>query len=107
MADTRQRLFVVAALRHPRYQGGGLATGTSAGLVAHRHSLRLADLKRRARQEVTFTLECSGNTGLPFFIGGIGNARWAGTLARLDPQNVRARWSRRAKWSSGGPTPEK
>ena len=25
-----------------------------------------------------FTLECSGNTGLPFFIGGIGNARWAG-----------------------------
>jgi DMSO/TMAO reductase YedYZ molybdopterin-dependent catalytic subunit len=24
-------------------------------------------------------LECSGNTGLPFFTGGIGNARWAGT----------------------------
>ena len=30
-----------------------------------------------------FTLECSGNTGLPFFIGGIGNARWGG--ARLAP----------------------
>jgi DMSO/TMAO reductase YedYZ molybdopterin-dependent catalytic subunit len=28
---------------------------------------------------VTFTVECSGNTGLPFFWGGIGNARWAGT----------------------------
>ena len=27
----------------------------------------------------TFTLECSGNTGLPFFIGGVGNARWVGT----------------------------
>src|SRR5918994_1671532 len=24
-------------------------------------------------------MECSGNHGLPFFIGGIGNARWAGT----------------------------
>jgi DMSO/TMAO reductase YedYZ molybdopterin-dependent catalytic subunit len=34
---------------------------------------------------VDFTLECSGNTGtgLAFFIGGIGNARWAG--ARLAP----------------------
>ena len=31
------------------------------------------------RQEVTFTLECSGNTGLPFFTGGVGNATWAGT----------------------------
>jgi DMSO/TMAO reductase YedYZ molybdopterin-dependent catalytic subunit len=25
---------------------------------------------------VTFTLECSGNHGLPFFHGGIGNAKW-------------------------------
>ena len=24
-------------------------------------------------------MECSGNTGLPFFNGGIGNATWAGT----------------------------
>ena len=30
-----------------------------------------------------FTLECSGNTSGDFFIGGIGNARWAG--ARLAP----------------------
>ena len=28
---------------------------------------------------MTFTIECSGNTGLPFFWGGIGNATWAGT----------------------------
>jgi DMSO/TMAO reductase YedYZ molybdopterin-dependent catalytic subunit len=28
-------------------------------------------------------MECSGNTGLPFFTGGIGNARWGG--ARLAP----------------------
>jgi DMSO/TMAO reductase YedYZ molybdopterin-dependent catalytic subunit len=48
------------------------------GLVRHPMSISLADLKRRARRAVDFTLECSGNTGLPFFIGGIGNARWAG-----------------------------
>jgi DMSO/TMAO reductase YedYZ molybdopterin-dependent catalytic subunit len=49
------------------------------GLVARPQTLRLADIKSLARREVTFTLECSGNTGLPFFIGGVGNARWAGT----------------------------
>jgi DMSO/TMAO reductase YedYZ molybdopterin-dependent catalytic subunit len=48
------------------------------GLVARPRSLTLADLKARPRREVDFTLECSGNTGFPFFIGGIGNARWAG-----------------------------
>jgi DMSO/TMAO reductase YedYZ molybdopterin-dependent catalytic subunit len=49
------------------------------GLVARPQSLTLADLKARRRREVEFTMECSGNTGLPFFIGGVGNARWAGT----------------------------
>ena len=55
------------------------------GLVARPRSLTLADIKARPRHEVDFTLECSGNTGtgLAFFIGGIGNARWAG--ARLAP----------------------
>ena len=43
----------------------------------------MADLKARERHEVEFTLECSGNTSADFFIGGIGNARWAG--ARLAP----------------------
>lgn len=50
-----------------------------AGLVRNPRTLTLADLMTRPRQEVTFTMECSGNTGLPFFNGGIGNARWAGT----------------------------
>jgi DMSO/TMAO reductase YedYZ molybdopterin-dependent catalytic subunit len=49
------------------------------GLVARPQSLTLADLRARTRREVEFTMECSGNTGLPFFIGGVGNARWAGT----------------------------
>lgn len=49
------------------------------GLVENPMSLTLADIKARPRHEVTYTIECSGNTGLPFFDGGIGNARWAGT----------------------------
>jgi DMSO/TMAO reductase YedYZ molybdopterin-dependent catalytic subunit len=54
------------------------------GLVKKPKTLTLADIKARQRQEVTFTMECSGNHGLPFFNGGIGNARWAGTsLASL------------------------
>ena len=49
------------------------------GLVTRPLTLTLADLKARPRDEVTFTMECSGNTGLPFFNGGIGTATWAGT----------------------------
>jgi DMSO/TMAO reductase YedYZ molybdopterin-dependent catalytic subunit len=49
------------------------------GLVEKPMSLGLAEIKERPRQEVTFTVECAGNHGLPFFHGGIGNARWAGT----------------------------
>jgi DMSO/TMAO reductase YedYZ molybdopterin-dependent catalytic subunit len=58
------------------------------GLVARPRTLTLAELKARPRREVDFTLECSGNTGLPFFTGGIGNARWAG--APLAPLLKRA-----------------
>jgi DMSO/TMAO reductase YedYZ molybdopterin-dependent catalytic subunit len=49
------------------------------GLVKKPLSLTLEDIKARPRQEVVFTIECSGNHGFPFFTGGIGNARWAGT----------------------------
>ena len=49
------------------------------GLVKKPMSLTLADIKGRPRQEVVFTVECSGNHGFPFFTGGIGNAVWAGT----------------------------
>ncbi len=49
------------------------------GLVQNPGTFTLADLRARPRQEVTFTIECSGNTGLPWFTGGIGNATWAGT----------------------------
>jgi DMSO/TMAO reductase YedYZ molybdopterin-dependent catalytic subunit len=49
------------------------------GRVSNPLALTLDDLQTRERSEVTFTMECSGNTGLPFFNGGIGNAVWAGT----------------------------
>lgn len=49
------------------------------GLVTQSLSLSLDQVKARPRQEVTFTLECSGNHGLPFTGGLVGNATWAGT----------------------------
>jgi DMSO/TMAO reductase YedYZ molybdopterin-dependent catalytic subunit len=52
---------------------------TIGGLVKRPRSFTLADLKARPRQEINFTLECSGNHGFPWFRGGIGTARWAGT----------------------------
>jgi DMSO/TMAO reductase YedYZ molybdopterin-dependent catalytic subunit len=50
-----------------------------SGLVAQPMTLTLADLQARPRQEVTFTLECSGNSAFPFNPGLVGNATWAGT----------------------------
>jgi len=55
-----------------------------SGLVDQPMTLTLADLQSRERQAVTCTLECSGNSGLPFLTGAIGNAEWAGaSLAAL------------------------
>ncbi len=59
-----------------REPGWRLAVG---GLVQQPLALTLAELRARPRQEVTFTLECSGNHGFPEFTGGIGTAHWAGT----------------------------
>lgn len=50
-----------------------------AGLVKQPSTMNLAALIARPRQEVVYTLECSGNHGFPWFISGIGNAKWAGT----------------------------
>jgi len=49
------------------------------GLVQQPMRLTLAALKARPRHEISFTLECSGNHGFPWFISGIGTAKWAGT----------------------------
>lgn len=47
-------------------------------MVAKPATLALDELKSLPRHEVTSTLECSGNNGLPFATSTIGNARWAG-----------------------------
>ncbi len=52
---------------------------TVDGLVDNPLSLTLEDLMARPSQEITFTIECSGNHGLPFFHGGVGTATWTGT----------------------------
>jgi DMSO/TMAO reductase YedYZ molybdopterin-dependent catalytic subunit len=52
---------------------------TVDGLVDNPLTLTLEDLVARPRQALTYTIECAGNTGLPFFHGGVGNATWAGT----------------------------
>ncbi|WP_152363906.1 molybdopterin-dependent oxidoreductase [Microlunatus speluncae] len=70
--------FVVNHYNEPALTGADWRLSIG-GLVDHRKTLSLADLRAAPRREVDFTLECSGNTGLPFFIGGIGNGRWAGT----------------------------
>ena len=72
------QFFVIKHFNEPTLDAGDWRLEIS-GLVDQPLTLTLDDLKARVRQEVTFTLECSGNTGLPFFIGGIGNATWAGT----------------------------
>lgn len=50
-----------------------------SGLVKKPLMLTIEDIKACPRQDVTFTLECSGNHGFPTFTGGIGNAKWSGT----------------------------
>ena len=50
-----------------------------SGLVRHPRTLSLDDLKRRKRKTITATLECSGNSNSPGFMGAIGNVQWTGT----------------------------
>jgi DMSO/TMAO reductase YedYZ molybdopterin-dependent catalytic subunit len=60
-----------------------------AGVVAKPLTLTLNDLKSLPRQEVTSTIECSGNNGLPFATSTIGNARWAGASLAKALQTAR------------------
>jgi DMSO/TMAO reductase YedYZ molybdopterin-dependent catalytic subunit len=48
------------------------------GLVDHPMTLTMVDLQAWPRQELDFTLECSGNHGFGWNWGLLGNARWAG-----------------------------
>src|SRR3954449_9948423 len=48
------------------------------GLVSRPLKLTLSELKALPRQEITTTIECSGNNGLPFLTSAVGTAKWAG-----------------------------
>src|SRR5947208_14590574 len=50
-----------------------------SGLLKQPRTLTVADVKARKRRTVTATLECSGNSSNPGFMGAIGNNRWTGT----------------------------
>jgi DMSO/TMAO reductase YedYZ molybdopterin-dependent catalytic subunit len=55
-----------------------------SGLVRSPKALSLAQIKARRRKQVVATLECSGNSSNPGFMGAVGNVRWTGTsLAAL------------------------
>jgi DMSO/TMAO reductase YedYZ molybdopterin-dependent catalytic subunit len=49
------------------------------GLVRKPRTLSLDQLKARRRRTITATLECSGNSSSPGFLGAIANVRWTGT----------------------------
>lgn len=71
------KFFSIAHYDRPRIDAATWRLDVS-GQVAKPRSLSLDQLKALPRHEVTFTLECSGNNGLPFLQSAIGNARWAG-----------------------------
>jgi DMSO/TMAO reductase YedYZ molybdopterin-dependent catalytic subunit len=72
------KFFSVAHYDRPVIDAKGW-TLQVGGLVKKPLTFTLDEIMARPRQEVTFTLECSGNHGFPWFLGGIGTARWAGT----------------------------
>ncbi len=73
-----EKFFSIAHYDRPVLDGNSWKLDI-AGSVERPLTLNLSDLKKRPRQEVVFTVECSGNHGFPWFTGGIGNAKWAGT----------------------------
>ena len=54
------------------------------GLVKAQRNFTLKDLQAKPRREITATIECSGNSSSPAFMGAVGNAKWTGVpLAHL------------------------
>ncbi|WP_270934728.1 sulfite oxidase [Falsiroseomonas oryzae] len=72
------RFFVVAHYGIPEIDPATFRLRVD-GLVERPLSLTLDQIRARPRREVAFTVECSGNHGIPWLTGAIGNARWAGT----------------------------
>jgi DMSO/TMAO reductase YedYZ molybdopterin-dependent catalytic subunit len=72
------KFFSIAHYNRPTIDAATWRLSLS-GLVANPTGLTLDALKALPRQDVTFTLECSGDNGLPFFHSAVGNAEWSGT----------------------------
>jgi DMSO/TMAO reductase YedYZ molybdopterin-dependent catalytic subunit len=64
------KFFSIAHYNRPQIDGATWRLGVSGRID---NPLTLDQLKAMPRQEITFTLECSGDNGLPFFQSGIGN----------------------------------
>ncbi len=73
-----ESFFTVHHYAQPDIDGATWSMEIS-GLVGKPLTLTLDALKARPAVDVPFTLECSGNSGLPFLTGAIGNAVWTGT----------------------------
>jgi DMSO/TMAO reductase YedYZ molybdopterin-dependent catalytic subunit len=72
------KFFSIAHYNRPQVDAKAWRLDVS-GQVGQPTTLSLDQLKALPRQQVTFTIECSGNNGLPFLTSAIGNARWGGT----------------------------
>jgi DMSO/TMAO reductase YedYZ molybdopterin-dependent catalytic subunit len=77
-----EKFFSIAHYNRPMLGSEGWQLEIT-GLVEQPLALTLDEIMSRPRQELGFTLECSGNNGLPFFNAGIGNAQWAGVSLAL------------------------
>jgi DMSO/TMAO reductase YedYZ molybdopterin-dependent catalytic subunit len=73
--------FVIAHYGIPRLSADTWRLSVG-GMVARPLVLGLGALRGQPRSEVEFTMECSGNSGLPFLTGAVSNARWAGAQLR-------------------------
>ena len=71
------KFFSIAHYNRPQIDAQTWRLDVS-GLVDRPTTLTLEQLTALPRGEVTFTIECSGNNGLPFLTSAIGNARWVG-----------------------------
>ncbi len=74
----KDHFFSVSHYGHPQIDAEAWQLEIG-GLVEHPMTLTLEDLKTWPRQELDFTIECSGNHGFNWNFGLVGNANWGGT----------------------------
>jgi DMSO/TMAO reductase YedYZ molybdopterin-dependent catalytic subunit len=73
-----EQLFAVSHYGTPTVEAAGWHLEIS-GLVKRPKQFSFDEIKSRPRKSIVATLECSGNSSNPGFLGAIGNLRWTGT----------------------------